>query len=124
MHYSQTLRHAQLAQIEATIGASPHLKIFDGTPPGGTSGSDTGSVLVDMTLPSDWLAAPSGGSVVKSGTWEVVASLSGTATYWRIFTGSTCHMQGDMTELVLTSNDIVESETVTISSFQITAGNS
>ena len=57
-----------------------------------------GTTLATMTLPSDWLAAASGGSKAISGTWQdASADATGTATHFRIYQGATCHFQGSVT---------------------------
>mgnify|MGYP000992978288 FL=1 len=77
------------------------------------------------------MAAASGGSKAKSGTWSNTASAAGTAGYFRIYdsTGTTCHMQGSVTatggggDLQLDNVSIANGQTVTISTFSITDAN-
>lgn len=132
LKYSTALRNAQLDQIETTIGTSPHLKIYSGSAPTNPSDAATGTLLVNEELPSDWMAAASSGSKAKSGTWETTASATGTAGYFRIEDASetTTHMQGTVTatsgggDMELNNTSITSGQTVTITTFTITAGNS
>ncbi len=97
---SDTVRNAMLDAIETSIGTSPILKIRTGSAPATPAGSDTGTVVSTVNLPSDWMAAASGGSKAKSGTWDDnAADASGTAAHYRIYdsSGATCHIQGTVT---------------------------
>lgn len=132
LQYGTTLRNAQLDQIETTIGTSPILRIRTGAPPATCATADSGTVLAEMTLPSDWMAAASSGSKALSGTWsDSSANATGTAAHFRIYDsgGSTCHMQGTVTatggggDLTLDNTSIASGQTVTISTFTISAGN-
>jgi hypothetical protein len=83
-----------------------------------------------MTLPSDWMAAASGGTKAKLGTWEdTSADDTGVAAHFRIFDtpGTTCHMQGSVGQgsgdLSLDNTSIVATQSVTITAFTLTAGN-
>lgn len=94
---STAVRNARLDAIEATIGASPILKIWTGSMPANCAATDTGTQLASPTLPSDWMANAAGGAKSMSGTWEdTAADAAGTAGYYRLYdsTGTTCHMQG------------------------------
>ena len=53
---------------------------------------------LNMALPSDWMAAASGGTKAKSGTWSGTADAAGTAGHFRLkdTTDTTCHMQGSV----------------------------
>ena len=127
-NYSTTLRNNQLAQIEATIGTSPTFEVFDGTKPAACFDADAGTALAIITLPSDWLTAPSGGSMSKNGTWSGTASGSGTAQYYRIkSSGGTVHIQGTVGmvsgDAIIDNDSIEPGQIVTISTYSKTAGN-
>lgn len=127
---STTLRNAELDQGETTIGTTPVLKIFSGSPPANCGASNSGTELVSMTLPSDWAAAASSGSKAKSGTWSDTAIADGTAGHFRLYAsnGTTCHMQGTVTEsggggdMIIDNDNIATGQTVTVSTFTRTAG--
>lgn len=129
--FSTTARNAALDAIETAIGTSAVLKIRTGTVPADCGTADAGSVLATLTLPSDWLAAASGGSKSKSGTWEdASADATGTAAHFRIYAsdGTTVHMQGTITatggggDMTLDNTSIASGQTVTITSFTLSAG--
>lgn len=129
---SVTVRNAMLDAIETAIGTGAVLKIRSGSVPTNISDADAGTVLATLTLPSDWLAAASSGSKAKSGTWEdTSADASGTAAHFRIYAsnGTTQHLQGTVTvtggggDLTLDSVSITAAQSVTITSFSLTAGN-
>ena len=133
IQYSTTVRNAQLDALETAIGTAAVLKIRTGTAPANVGTADSGTVLASMTLPSDWLAAASGGSKAKSGTWQdASADATGTAAHFRIYAsdGTTAHIQGTVTatggggDLTLDNTSIASGQSVTISSFTLTATNS
>lgn len=127
IHESATVRNAVANARETTIGTAPLLRIYAGTVPANAAASiGAATLLVEMTLPSDWLAAASGGAKAKSGTWSGVAGATGTATFYRIWDSAdtTCHRQGDIqADLTLDTTSIVSGRTVTIVSGSFTEGN-
>ena len=135
MQYGVALRNAQLDQIESTISTSPKLRFYSGSMPANCAASATGTLLAELTLPSDWLAAASSGSKAKSGTWsgtgDAGASTGTNAGYFRIYdsAGSVCHIQGTVTvtggggDMTLDNINIAENQAIAISTFTITGGN-
>lgn len=132
LQYSVAVRNAQLDAFETAIGASAVLKIRTGSPPANCATADSGTVLATLNLPSDWMAAASSGSKSKSGTWEeLAADATGTAGHWRLYAsdGTTCNAQGTCTatggggDMTLDTTSITTGQTVTVTSFTITAGN-
>lgn len=125
-------RNARLDAIASQISNTPILKILEGSPVSNCATTDTQDVLVSMTLPSTWLASAASGAISKSGAWTGTASADGIAGHWRIFeaTGTTCFMQGtvgvtgDGTDIELDNTSIASGQTITISTFTITDGNS
>ncbi len=126
--FSDAARNAALDAVETTIGASPILEIRSGAAPANCAAADSGTVLATMTLPSDWMAAASGGSKAKSGTWQdTSADATGTAGHFRIKDsgGTTCHIQGSVTatggggDMTLDNTSIASGQTVTINTFTI-----
>ena len=129
--FSTTARNAALDAIETAIGTSAVLKIRSGSVPADCGTADAGTVLATLNLPSDWLAAASGGSKSKSGTWEdASADATGTAGHFRIYAndGTTVHMQGTITatggggDMTLDNTSIASGQQVTITSFTLSAG--
>jgi hypothetical protein len=129
------VRDARLDAIETAIGSAPILRIYDlsGSAPADCAAAITATLLAEMTLPSDWLAAASGGTKAKAGTWEdASANGTGTADFWRIWdpTGTTCHLQGTVTatggggDMTLANTSITSGQgPITITGFTLTEGN-
>lgn len=130
MQLSVAARNARADAIETVIGASPLLRIRTGAAPANCAAARTGTVLVTVALPADWMAAASGGTKAKSGTWsDPTADATGTAGHWEIMdsAGTNCHMQGSVgtsgAELNLLSLSITAGQPVNIDTFTITEGN-
>lgn len=132
MQYSVAVRNAGLDSRETTVGTAPILRIRSGSAPADCATADSGTVLAEMTLPTDWLAAASGGTKALAGTWEdTSADATGTAGHFRIYnSGDTdCHIQGTVTatggggDMELSTLSIVATQGVSVTSFTITAGN-
>lgn len=131
MQLSVAVRNAQLDVFETTVGTTPKLQILTGSLPANCAAADGGTVLVEMTLPSDWMAAASSGSKAKSGTWSGTAVAAGTAAHYRILdsAGTTCHQQGTVTitagggDMIIDNTNIAIGQTVTVTAFSQAAGN-
>jgi hypothetical protein len=130
---SVAVRNARLDAIETAIGTSAVLKIRTGAAPSDCATADSGTVLATLSLQSDWMEAASSGSKAKSGTWQdASADAAGTAAHFRIYAsdGTTAHLQGTVTvtggggDLTLDNVSIASGQSVTISSFSLTDGNS
>ncbi len=126
LQFSTTLRNAIGDVVESTIGTAPTLEIRTGAAPANCGTADSGTVLATMTLPSDWMAAASGGAKAIAGTWEdLTADATGTAAHFRIKQGATCHMQGTCGmgsgDLQLDNTSIATGQKVTITAFTLTA---
>lgn len=128
---SITVRNARLDAIETTVGTAPLLRIYSGSMPADCATARSGTKLVEITCPSDWMAAASSGAKAKSGTWSVAAVAAGTAGYFSLQDsgGTTCHMQGTVTatggggDMTLDNTSIASSQTVTVTTFTLTDGN-
>lgn len=132
LQYSVTVRNAQLDAVETTVGTAPILRIYSGSAPANCAAAASGTLLAEATLPSDWMAAANSGSKALSGTWQdASANATGTAGHWRLYDsgGTTCHAQGTVTatggggDMTLDNTSIASGQSVTITSFTITAGN-
>lgn len=130
---STSVRNARLDAIETAIGTSAVLKIRTGAQPATVATADSGTVLATLSLPSDWMAPASSGSKAKSGTWEDTSGdATGTAAHFRIYAsdGTTAHLQGSVTatggggDLQLDNVSIAAAQSVTITTFTISDGNS
>ena len=132
LQYSVAVRNAQLDSLETAVGTSAILKIRTGSAPATCATADSGTVLATFNLDSDWMAAASNGSKAKSGTWsDTSADNTGTAAHWRLYAsdGTTCHAQGTITatngggDMTLDNTSIASGQTVTVTTFTISAGN-
>lgn len=128
---SVAVANARLDAIETTVGTSPKLRLYSGAMPANCAAARSGTLLCEMPLPSDWLAAASAGSKAKSGTWTGTGAAAGSAGYWAIMdsAGTTCHMQGTVTatggggDMTLDNIVIAAAQVVTVSTFTLTDGN-
>lgn len=128
---STTLRNARANQYETTIGASPKLQIRTGSPPANCAASDSGTLLCELTLPSDWMTAASSGAVSLNGSWTGTGAAAGTAGHYRLKDsgGSTCHEQGTVTatsgggDLELTTTTVAVSSPVSVTTWTRTEAN-
>lgn len=131
LQFSTSVRNGQLDGTETTIGVSALMRIFTGAPPANCAAADSGTVLATLNLPSDWMAAASGGTKDKSGTWtDASADGTGTAGHFRIYNtgGTTCHIQGTVTatggggDLTVDNTSFAANQSFTINTFTWTAG--
>lgn len=129
LQYSVAVNNARLDAVETTTGATAKLRIYTGAAPANCAAAATGTLLVDMTLPADWMAAASSGSKAKAGTWSGTGVAAGTAGYFRIVdnAGTTAHIQGTCGigtgDLQLDNTNIAISQTVTVNTFTLNAAN-
>jgi hypothetical protein len=132
VQYSVSLRNAKLNAIPDHIGASAILKIRTGNPPANVAAADSGTVLATVETLSTYFGASSNGSIAKTGDWiDVAADADGEAGHFRLYEndGTTCHMQGTVTEegdggdMILNTVNIEAGQSVEILSFTLTSGN-
>lgn len=131
LQLSTSLRDNQANQVESTIGTAPKLQIRTGAPPANCAAADSGTLLAEITLPSDWVTASSSGVISKNGTWQGTATGAGTAGHFRFkdSTGTTTHMQGTVTatsgggDMEVNNTSIAATQTVVVSTFSYTRGN-
>lgn len=131
LQFSAAVRNARLDTIESTISTSAVLKIRTGAAPADVATADSGTVLATLSLPSDWMAAASGGVKSKSGTWsDSSADAAGTAAHFRIYAsdGTTAHIQGTVTatggggDLTVQNTSFAVGQAFTITGFDLTEG--
>jgi hypothetical protein len=131
LQLSVSVRNARLDQIESAVGTAPKLRLYTGSAPADCATAATGTLLCEITLPSDWLAAAASGSKAKAGTWSGTGAAAGNAGYYRVYDsgGTTCHLQGTVTatggggDMTLDNINIAVVQVVTINSYTITDGN-
>jgi len=129
MQLAVSTRNARLDAIETEIGLAPTLKIRTGAPPSTCAAADSGSELVSMILPSDYLDAAASGSKAKSASaWTATATGAGTAGHFRIYTGAICKIQGTCGlasgDMALDNTAIAIGQAVTVTAFTLTDANS
>ena len=128
---SVAARNARLDSIESVVGVSPFLQIRSGAQPANCAAGATGTLLAELPLPADWMAAAAVGSKALAGSWTVAAVASGTAAHYRIVDNAktTCHEQGSVTvtggggDLILDNTNIANGQTVSVTTFTKTDGN-
>lgn len=130
LQYSSTIYLGRLDLVESSTGASPKLRIFSGAAPANCAAADSGTLLAELTLPADWMNAASGTTKTLLGSWTGTASAgsAATPTHFRIWnSGATvCHVQGTCgigSGDLSVNGTITNGQTVTVSSFTLTAGN-
>jgi len=122
---STTLRNNMVGQYESTIGTTPKLQIRTGAQPANCAAADSGTLLCEITLPSDWMGSASSGAIALAGSWSGTGSAAGTAAHYRLkdSAGTTCHEQGSVTatggggDLTLDNTSIAVSQSVSVTSW-------
>lgn len=131
LQLSVAARNARLDAIETTAGASAKLRILTGAAPADCATAQSGTLLCEIALPSDWLAAASAGSKAKAGTWSGTGAAAGTAAHFRVVdsAGTTCHIQGTVTatggggDMTLDNTSIAVSQAVAVNTFVLSDAN-
>lgn len=132
LQLSTAVRNALLDAIETAAGASAILRIRTGAVPANCAAADAGTVLATLNLPSDWMAAATGGTKALSGSWvDSSADNAGTAAHFRLYAsdGTTCHAQGTVTATAgggdMTVDNVVfaAGQQFTVTGFTLTAPN-
>jgi hypothetical protein len=140
LQYSVAVRNARLDVVESTItpsGSSPlpsaFLELRSGPPPATCAAADTGTLLAQIVLPTDWMAAASAGVKAKAATWSGTGITSGNIAHFRIKDGGspdTCHIQGNVGlagspdyDMTVDNAAVTAGQVITVSTFSITAGN-
>lgn len=128
VQFSVAVRNARLNAIEATVGTAPKLRLFTQVA-ASCAASSTGTMLVELTLPSDWVGAGSSGATAIAGTWTGTAVAAGVAAQYRLFdsAGTTCHEQGTCGigtgDLQLDNTNIAVNQVISIPTWTTTDGN-
>lgn len=132
LQYSVGIRNAKLDAVETYGNTAPTLCLFSGSAPATCATANSGTVVATLTLPSDWMAAASSGTKAKSGTWQdTSADASATVGHFRLFRSndSECFMQGTCSntggggDMTLDNTVVNSGQSITISTFTLTAGN-
>ena len=133
LQFSGRVGLAILDAIENSISTAPFLEFRTGAIPGTPATVSSGSLLTRDALPSDWMAAASGTTKVKAGTWTATG-ITGITTsnigYFRIYgfgSPDMCDIQGDVavsgSAMTVDNISIAAAQVVTINTFTLTAPN-
>jgi hypothetical protein len=127
LQYSTTHRTNAMTDISTQAGGTAYLLIYSGSAPSNCAASATGTLLASLPCSATFGSAASGVLTANSIT-SANAGATGTAGYWRLCTtsaGTTCVAQGTVgtsgADLNLTSTSITSGQSVSVSSFAITA---
>lgn len=130
VQYSTALRNLWLDDWETTVGTSAKIYIRTGSKPANCAASDTGTLLVEFDLGSDWASdASSGLKSLSSLPALATAVATGIAAHYRIkdSSGTTCHEQGTVTatgdggDVTIDSTSISSGQSVQIVTWTKTA---
>ena len=122
--FKTSLRDAWLSTYESEVGTSPKLRILTGGQPASCATAESGTLLIQMSLPSDWMAAPSNGSVGLSGTWSGTVVADGVAGYYRIMDsgGTNCFEQGGVSRAFTIATSASTAANSNVLTFTATTG--
>jgi hypothetical protein len=131
LQMSVAARNARLDAFETTVGASAKLQLRSGAPPATCATADSGTLLAELTLPSDYLANAASGAKAKAGTWSGTGVAAGTVGHFRIkdSAGTTTHLQGTVTatggggDMTMDNTSVAISQVITVNSFTLTDAN-
>jgi hypothetical protein len=79
---STAVRNAMLDAYETTVGTSPKMRILTGAAPANCAAAQTGTLLAELTLPSDWAANAASGAKGLAGSWSGAVTVAGTAAHF------------------------------------------
>lgn len=96
MQLGTAARDASNDSFETSVGTAARLRVLTGAMPANPAAAQTGTLLAELVLPTDWMNASSGGIKTLLGTWAVAAAAAGLAGYFRILNsaGTVVGMQG------------------------------
>lgn len=128
LQYSVTHRTNAMTQLATDVGSAGVLKIFTGSPPANCGTADSGTLLATLTE-AGTLGTATSGVLTITATPNATAGNTGTAGYFRWYPSSPtttnaviqglCGTSGS--DLNMTSTSITSGQTVTFTSWTITA---
>lgn len=122
---SVAVRNARLDQIESVIGTSAILRLRTGAPPADCAAADAGTVVAEMTLPSDWANAAASGQKTLLGTWQdASANATGVIAHFRLYNsaGTVCGLQGTAGQSVALTTNALTAANGNVLNFASTTG--
>lgn len=128
---STAARNAKLDALVAFMGASPLLRVYNGTLPAGVNSAiGVNTKLAELVMAATPFPAAVSGSITANAiTGDASADATGTATFYRIYKadGITAVVQGAVgltsTDLVLNTTSIITASPVSVISLVYTEGN-
>lgn len=128
---STAVRNAKLDAVTATIGSSPLLRIYNGTPPANVATALSGNTLLsELAMSATPFPAASGGVLTANSIAnDSSADNTGTASFYRVYKsdGTTAEIQGAVgtsaSDLNLNTTSIVAGGPVAVTSFTYTEAN-
>lgn len=133
IQYSVPVRNSRLDAVETAIGTTPVLELRSGPPPENCAAADSGTLLAQAALPSDWMAAAAAGAKAKAGTWSLTGITTGVLGHFRVKdSGSpdTTHIQGTVGptgsptyDMAVDNVNVAAAQAITVNSFTLAAGN-
>lgn len=135
LQYSTAHRTAVVADISSKVGTTGNLILYagGGSTPANCAAADVGTQLVNLPYGSTTFGTTANGVLTANGwnTGNVTGTGTNTANYFRLCTtttsgsGANCVVQGTVNttgaDLNLNSTSLVNGETVSVTSFTITA---
>ena len=97
---STAVRNAMLDAWEAAMGPGVRIRMYTGALPANCVAAETGTLLAEWVLASDYAPdAANGVKTLSSTPIQVVALNDGTVAHYRIYNaaGTVCHEQGSVT---------------------------
>lgn len=88
IHLDVLTRNAALDARETSIGVLPTLLLMTLPEPASTIAADLGVIVASIPLPSDWMAAASGGTKIKQGLWQSGVIAAGLIEHYVILDSS------------------------------------
>lgn len=125
------VRNARLDAIETATGTAAILRLYTGAQPADCATANSGTLLAQITMASDWASAAASGTKGFSNLpLTTTATTSGTAAHYRIYhsTNTTsAMMQGSIGQgtgdLQLDNTAIATGQTINITAWTLTDGN-
>ena len=100
VQWSTAVRNAVLDAWETAMGTGIKVQMRSGPPPASAAAADSGTLIAEFTLASDWASAAASGTKSLSGLpVSVNAAAAGMLGHYRFkdSAGATCHEQGTIT---------------------------
>jgi hypothetical protein len=104
------------------------MEIYSGSQPADPNDSPSGTLLVQIDIPSPAFGAAVGGTIAKAGTWQEVAVGTGTAGWARLISADTnksldisVSEAGGGGNAIISEENVIPGNTITVASFSLTS---